>query len=91
MKERAFVAADVKKKKNQTNISHRLKETRQFTVKTGHTPRECGSLIHTLHVEMAAASEYQRHYNVKDEVKDGVYFFLYTAKNDCIFVLLQIR
>ncbi len=41
---------------------------------------------------MAAASEYQRHYNVKDEVKDGVYFFFPTQqKKNCIFVLLQIR
>jgi len=37
---------------------------------------------------MAAVSDYQRHYNVKDEVKDAVYGFLYRAIK-CIFVLFS--
>ncbi len=40
---------------------------------------------------MAAVSEYQRHYNVKDEVKDGVYFFfLHNKKKNCILASNKI-
>lgn len=58
------------------NILHIRGDARQFTMKTGHTRRD--SLTHTpwklcfLYTEMATASDYQRQYDVKEEVLGNI-------------------
>lgn len=66
------------------NISYIRGKAQQFSVKTGHTLRECDlhtvTKIFALHAEMATASDYQRHYNVKDEVNTHLLFFYCNAR-----------
>lgn len=75
-----FRAADGTR--NHTEISRPSEEKLDSLLWKQDTPWGSAIRSHTLtkifalHTEMAAASDYQRHYNVKDEVNDNTYCFL---------------